>query len=119
MGLEPHDLRVMSPTSYQLLYPAIYSVKETFEKKSGAGNRARTGTGLLVPPDFKSGASAYSATPAHVFFINGLYYTTCLYKCQYFFGFFIRYHSFSYGKISYNLIFYDFLLKLLFKKAII
>ena len=29
------DLRVMSPTSYQLLYPAIY----------GAGNRARTGTG--------------------------------------------------------------------------
>ena len=25
VGLEPHDLRVMSPTSYQLLYPAIYS----------------------------------------------------------------------------------------------
>ena len=24
VGLEPHDLRVMSPTSYQLLYPAIY-----------------------------------------------------------------------------------------------
>ena len=23
VGLEPHDLRVMSPTSYQLLYPAI------------------------------------------------------------------------------------------------
>ena len=22
VGLEPHDLRVMSPTSYQLLYPA-------------------------------------------------------------------------------------------------
>ena len=30
VGLEPHGLRVMSPTSYQLLYPAIY----------GAGNRA-------------------------------------------------------------------------------
>ena len=29
MGLEPHDLRVMSPTSYQLLYPAIYSVLNT------------------------------------------------------------------------------------------
>ena len=23
VGLEPHDLRVMSPTSYQLLYPAL------------------------------------------------------------------------------------------------
>ena len=26
VGLEPHDLRVMSPTSYQLLYPAIYTL---------------------------------------------------------------------------------------------
>ncbi len=26
-GLEPHDLRVMSPTSYQLLHPAIYPVR--------------------------------------------------------------------------------------------
>ena len=24
VGLEPHDLRVMSPTSYQLLHPAMY-----------------------------------------------------------------------------------------------
>ena len=24
VGLEPHDLRVMSPTSYRLLYPAIW-----------------------------------------------------------------------------------------------
>ena len=29
VGLEPHDLRVMSPTSYQLLYPAILVVPET------------------------------------------------------------------------------------------
>ena len=47
------DLRVMSPTSCQLLYSAI----------SGAGDRGRTGTGLL-PRDFKSLASANSATPA-------------------------------------------------------
>ena len=47
------DLRVMSPTSYQLLYPAIF----------GAGDRDRTGTGSL-PRDFKSRASANSATPA-------------------------------------------------------
>ena len=30
----------------------------------GAGGRDRTGTGLLGPRDFKSLASAYSATPA-------------------------------------------------------
>ena len=47
------DLRVMSPTSYQLLYPAIF----------GAGDRDRTRTGSL-PRDFKSRASANSATPA-------------------------------------------------------
>ena len=28
-GLEPSDLRVMSPTSYQLLYPAILDCKDT------------------------------------------------------------------------------------------
>ena len=57
VGLEPHDLRVMSPTSYQLLYPAIYGIW------LGAGDRDRTGT--VVPPrDFKSLASACSATPA-------------------------------------------------------
>ena len=26
VGLEPHDLRVMSPTSYQLLYPALKAI---------------------------------------------------------------------------------------------
>ena len=26
VGLEPHDLRVMSPTSYQLLYSAIFKL---------------------------------------------------------------------------------------------
>ena len=29
VGIEPHDLRVMSPTSYQLLYPAILDCKYT------------------------------------------------------------------------------------------
>ena len=41
-------LRVMSPTSYQLLYSAIF--------KSGAGDRTRTGT-VLLPGDFKSPVS--------------------------------------------------------------
>ena len=29
VGFEPHDLRVMSPTSYRLLYPAIFDCKYT------------------------------------------------------------------------------------------
>ena len=44
------DLRVMSPTSYQLLYSAIYSLPD------GAGDRTRTGT-VLLPGDFKSPVS--------------------------------------------------------------
>ena len=32
VGLEPHDLRVMSPTSYQLLYPAILNSGAAPEK---------------------------------------------------------------------------------------
>ena len=35
VGFEPHDLRVMSPTSYQAALPRDIN---------GAGNRARTGT---------------------------------------------------------------------------
>ena len=40
----------MSPTSYQLLYSAIYSLPD------GAGDRTRTGT-VLLPGDFKSPVS--------------------------------------------------------------
>ena len=43
------DLRVMSPTSYQLLYSAIWN-------QNGAGDRTRTGTASL-PGDFKSPVS--------------------------------------------------------------
>ena len=54
VGLEPHDLRVMSPTSYQLLYPAVFGAVD--------GNRTRTAS---RPRDFKSLASASSATTAN------------------------------------------------------
>ena len=48
-GLEIlENLRVMSPTSYQLLYSAIFIF--------GAGDRTRTGT-VLLPGDFKSPVS--------------------------------------------------------------
>ncbi len=54
-GLEPLDLRVMSPTSYHLLHPAIYLHEKYMPTHSvlfidseisrhGAGNRDRTGT---------------------------------------------------------------------------
>ena len=43
----------MSPTSYQLLYSAIF----TLQNRIGAGDRTRTGT-VLLPGDFKSPVSA-------------------------------------------------------------
>ena len=44
VGFEPHDLRVMSPTSYQAaLSRDIYRIEN--KKENGAGHRARTGTG--------------------------------------------------------------------------
>ena len=66
VGLEPHDLRVMSPTSYHLLHPAIFSCMRVSQhgftdwcRKPGS-NRYDT----HVSRDFKSRASANSAIPA-------------------------------------------------------
>ena len=49
-GFEPHDLRVMSPTSYQTALPRDIQ----FSQRKDAGHRARTGTrlsshGILSP----------------------------------------------------------------------
>ena len=58
MGFEPHDLRVMSPTSYQAaLLRDIYSVPWC---RWPGSNRYDA----LASRDFKSRASACSATPA-------------------------------------------------------
>ena len=51
VGFEPHDLRVMSPTSYQAALPR--DIKFLAEE-NGAGSRDRTGTrnkshGILSP----------------------------------------------------------------------
>ena len=43
----------------------------------GAGDRGRTGT-VSLPPDFESGTSANSITPAH----NAVYYTVMLQENQ-------------------------------------
>ena len=57
-GFEPHDLRVMSPTSYQTALPRDIGIKLWCRRP---GSNRHEG---LISPDFKSGASAYSATPA-------------------------------------------------------
>ncbi len=60
MGFEPHDLRVMSPTSYQAALPRDIELFGTKICRTPGSNRYAT----FVARDFKSRASAYSATPA-------------------------------------------------------
>ena len=85
VGLEPHDLRVMSPTSYHLLHPAIFSCMRADQhgftdwcRKPGS-NRYDT----HVSRDFKSRASANSAIPA----CKTLVFRNCLYIITPKFGF--------------------------------
>ena len=60
VGFEPHDLRVMSPTSYQAALPRdILFSRASWCRKPGS-NRYDT----HVSRDFKSRASANSAIPA-------------------------------------------------------
>ena len=54
MGFEPHDLRVMSPTSYQAALPRDIESSKKIKTRHGAGDRGRTGTrgkshGILSP----------------------------------------------------------------------
>ena len=56
-----YGLRVMSPTSCQLLHAAIFNLPSL----DGAGDRARTGT-VSLPRDFKSLVSTNSTTPANI-----------------------------------------------------
>ena len=76
VGFEPHDLRVMSPTSYQAALP-----RDIFWCRKPGSNRY----GKLIPRDFKSRASASSATPAYPAFLLPNYYITTISKCQAFF----------------------------------
>ncbi len=78
VGFEPHDLRVMSPTSCQTA-PS--------RDKYGAGSRGRTGTrnkshGILSPgrlpiPPFRHATTYWSSTLL-------VYYIIYFYNCQYF-----------------------------------
>ena len=60
MGFEPHDLRVMSPTSYQAALPRDIELFGTKICRTPGSNRYE----YCYSRDFKSRASAYSATPA-------------------------------------------------------
>ena len=78
MGFEPHDLRVMSPTSYQTAPPRDIMVPE-------AGVEPVRDK---ISRDFKSRASANSAIPAYCdrnsyTMLN--YYIIEMYKSQYLF----------------------------------
>ena len=78
VGFEPHDLRVMSPTSYQAALPRDIL---TAKKGIGAGDRSRTGTmlshhGILspgrlpIPPHRQKHLRARSNTAATGFFLT-------------------------------------------------
>ena len=87
MGFEPHDFRVMSPTSYQAALPRdIHCARASWCRKPGS-NRYDT----HVSRDFKSRASANSAIPAKPIFSTALrnpflsshiYYSTEKDLCQ-------------------------------------
>ena len=84
MGFEPHDLRVMSPTSYQA------ALLRDILLENGAGNRGRTGTiltyhGILspgrlpIPPFRQTVRLSLCDTP---FSQVPLQYTTFYVPCQ-------------------------------------
>ena len=83
MGFEPHDLRVMSPTSYQAALPR--------DIKFGAGDRSRTGTilsyhGILSPGRLPIPPHRHTLTTARGYPDRLLqYYTLNRWLCQPFF----------------------------------
>ena len=83
MGFEPHDLRVMSPTSYQAALPR--------DIKFGAGDRSRTGTilsyhGILSPGRLPIPPHRHTLTTARGYPDRLLqYYTLNALLCQPFF----------------------------------
>ena len=75
MGFEPHDLRVMSPASYQTA-----PLRDIMVPEAGVEPVREK-----ISRDFKSRASANSAIPAnYVTLVSKLpiYYSTLLGKCQ-------------------------------------
>ena len=84
VGFEPHDLRVMSPTSYQTALP-----RDIQFQKSGAGSRGRTGTILTYHGILSPGRLPI---PPHRHFWLPIYYTTSPILCQPFFSIYYFLH---------------------------
>ena len=83
MGFEPHDLRVMSPTSYQTA-----PLRDIMVPEAGVEPVREK-----ISRDFKSRASANSAIPACYdlhFLTSPLYYITWNAKSQYLFRIFFK-----------------------------
>ena len=81
VGFEPHDLRVMSPTSYQAALPRDMMVPE-------AGVEPVRD---IISRDFKSRASANSAIPAEPLFHSAIIlYHYCFVLSIPFLNFFVR-----------------------------
>ena len=89
MGFEPHDLRVMSPTSYQTA-----PLRDIWCRKPGSNRYEK-----LISRDFKSRASANSAIPAYndLRFPNRHYIISLSNEnVKYFFVFFEKIRGFLY-----------------------
>ena len=77
MGFEPHDLRVMSPTSYQAALPRdIYHL-------CGAGDRSRTGTILSYHGILSPGRLPIPPHRQLIISVRASYYIIQVLLCQY------------------------------------
>ena len=89
MGFEPHDLRVMSPTSYQTA-----PLRDTVVPEAGVEPVREK-----ISRDFKSRASANSAIPAYATVLSQallVYYITLSLNCQYLFAFLLKNSFYTY-----------------------
>ena len=89
MGFEPHDLRVMSPTSYQTA-----PLRDTVVPEAGVEPVREK-----ISRDFKSRASANSAIPAYATVLSQallVYYITLSLSCQYLFAFLLKNSFYTY-----------------------
>ena len=87
MGFEPHDLRVMSPTSYQTA-----PLRDIMVPEAGVEPVREK-----ISRDFKSRASANSAIPAYATVCSYtllIYYNTTRADCQVLFHIFLKKLSF-------------------------
>ena len=82
MGFEPHDLRVMSPTSYQAALPRDIKFPENGVPVTGLEPVRDRSHGILSPGRLPVPPHRHLGTPLSRVLI---YYNRCFFLCQYFF----------------------------------